>query len=713
MKRELIELRSQITSVSLDTTLQRLLRLCRDNHLSAQATEVEALCTTYHYLKQYLLTGYNDAKRETLYRELTANAYAISSQLYAVALAENNRSYANARTEAANKHVSIDNLPEVFQQYVSDFVRKQMSPHVCGEVYTFRQDLFTTLYACALLTPSNYQALSDVLTHPTTPVTDVRLILCSLLLAQQMLFDIRRAQLFVDVYCSEIENYLRQMALIAFVLSPPNATEEKLYSEELRELYVRLSTMPNIEKDLLETQLQLLLSADTQAMQKTINDEIIPVLRNGAVSIDLNIEKSEQALLDEILNPDNERKAMEEVEQSIDRMRALRDSGADIFFGGFSQTKRLPFFYTLMNWFVPFDIDHPQVSATTLTDISADAIVELMELQDFCDSDKYSFFFTFAKVVQQLPPQLREMLKRGEIGAELGEVGRNTANRRRLFLQDLYRFYTLYSSKIDFVNPFDSLETLVFFTREPIRQLVKQEENILLVARQLLKRNYFAPLNTLLDNSFDELNISYLKLKALCEDHQKHYSAAMEWFRRALAFEPNNVTLVKKMAETALLIPDYDLAKQMYSSSIDLSGEDASEEDEYNYALCCLHTKDTEKAMSILYKLYYLHEENLQYRQALAWGLLISGKYEEAMNIYSAIDNAQLDRNSSVRKALTLWLTHNKMEAVTTLRAFVRTNMLAPQELNTILLEQNAACNMAIEAVDLSVITDLVYDDSL
>ena len=50
------------------------------------------------------------------------------------------------------------------------------------------------------------------------------------------------------------------------------------------------------------------------------------------------------------------------MEESFQKMAEMQKQGTDIYFGGFSQMKRFPFFNELSNWFVPFYSHHPAVA---------------------------------------------------------------------------------------------------------------------------------------------------------------------------------------------------------------------------------------------------------------------------------------------------------------------------------------------------------------
>ena len=100
------------------------------------------------------------------------------------------------------------------------------------------------------------------------------------------------------------------------------------------------------------------------------------------------VEKDES--LDDILNPGESELAMEKMEQGIKRMSNMQKAGVDIFYAGFSQMKRYPFFYKLINWFMPFDIKHPDLGEAILNDENLQSIAKVFTTPTLCSSDKYS-----------------------------------------------------------------------------------------------------------------------------------------------------------------------------------------------------------------------------------------------------------------------------------------------------------------------------------
>ena len=68
----------------------------------------------------------------------------------------------------------------------------------------------------------------------------------------------------------------------------------------------------------------------------------------------------------------------------------------------------------------------------------------ILENGPFCDSDKYSFALGLFSIIDQLPDKIKEMLgNREAFGATVSDEEKsNSTYVRRMYLQDLYRFFS-------------------------------------------------------------------------------------------------------------------------------------------------------------------------------------------------------------------------------------------------------------------------------
>ena len=88
-------------------------------------------------------------------------------------------------------------------------------------------------------------------------------------------------------------------------------------------------------------------------------------------------------------------------------MMDMQKKGSDIYFGGFSQMKRFPFFYDISNWFTPFFFEHPDIIHFVKRAKGNKFLEKMMRVGPFCDSDKYSFVIAFQQVMEQIPESMR------------------------------------------------------------------------------------------------------------------------------------------------------------------------------------------------------------------------------------------------------------------------------------------------------------------
>ncbi len=720
MRNKLQQIISDIPSGSLGYNLSRLKTIVEDNHMGQEMQELEAVSSTYGYMKQFMMNGVEDSQRGMLYKELKRKSYELVKKLFCRIILQENISLRQAMESAKNTPMAWEDMEQRLCWFESEIAIAcldasggQRIRDINEQLLAYRKTLFNSIYSTVFITPGQEKALAAYLVSPVSAgLTDSRLIISALMLAQQMVFDVRRFQILIETACSSIHEETRQQALIAIVLARPSTLDMIIYKAEIECGINRLASLENIRQELFELQLQMLLCTDTEKTRRTINSEIMPTLRDNAMRMDFGDGKTDKELLDELLHPDKDEKAMERMESAIERMKSLQESGADVFFSGFAQAKRFSFFYTLMNWFMPFSMDHPQIVSLNTGGISDDTIERLLQMQNFCDSDKYSFYITLSSVVHQIPKQFTDILQKGEVPlTEMPQMAHDGAYKRRMYLQDLYRFFNLYSAKQDFKNPFAKAEDFVFFNWQPVADMMKGTKYPLGVGRQLLKRDYFTALNPQLDQVSDELNLSYLKLKAMSEFRQGHHLSAQYWFDKALIMEPDNVVLLGKMAENALLMDDFMRAKQLYGQILLLKAGDSSRE-ECAYALSCLNLKDADEAMKMLFKLVYNYPDRDDIRMLLAWGHMLKGHFSEAADIYAGAEACSED-DDMMRRMIALWMSKRNSEALIAGREYISAFNASHEELLEALRKEIRRCGITMDEADACILADIVGDNML
>ncbi len=705
---------------SLDEALKCLLLLATKENSSDAIQELESISGTYHLMKQYMLDAVEDVRRGQIYGDLKSKAYSVLSRLVTKAVCRDNVTLAGAKKMLAAHPVTLDEICDRLEWIAQELIVNSLSGENNGksmklhdELHDCRQSLFNYLITSCSLSQSEEETICKILFSSYADMANARIVISALMLAQHFVFDIRKFNILAKI-CTEGDNEeMRQYALVAFVIAKPDPIAGEIYKDEIDKAFGALASLPHVKDELAELQMQIILCTDTEQTNKTIADEIMPSIKENAAL--LQAKKTEKEMLDELLHPDKEESSMDKVEKSIEKIRDMQKKGADIFFGGFSQAKRFSFFYTLMNWFVPFSMEHPQIASIDLGNIPKNEMGKILDMQPLCSSDKYSFCLALSTVYSQIPKEMIDVIAKGEavMGFD-GMVTKDNSFARLMYLQDLYRFYKLYHRKTDFADPFETDDSVVFFNWDKMVELFRDTDYPFKIARQLLSRNRFSALGRLLDNNKDERNTSYLKLRALSEYKQKHYNSALYWFEKVQAIEPDNRILLKRTADTCFLAGDFGRAEELYEDYV--KGSEASDDSDfenYRLSLCYLENDKTDAAKSILFRLNFEQETNADYKSALALAHIKSNDYEKALSMYGNINGTELDVQDRIRKSIVCWITGRKAEAVEELRKWVLATQIPVSDLYARIRKEQKDCHIELDDTELKIFVDIVYDQTI
>ncbi len=714
------EIGRTIANGSLDESLNLLYGIASNENDNGAIQALNAISATYSLMKQYALNAVEDVQRSQIYGNLKAKAFEVFSHLSFSEIVRNNATLREARKRLENNPATLDEIRNRLEWLAQEEVVNSLVADDNGKSRKLREELsecyqkmFDFLLTTCPISQSDEETAYKILSSSYTDIAVARIAVSAIMLAQQFVFDIRKFNILVKLCVEGDNDEVRQFALVALVIARPSKTAGEIYNDEIEKAFKRLETLPHIKEELAELQAQIILCTDTEENNKTIANEIMPSIKESAAL--LQAKKTEQEMLDELLHPDKEESNLDKVEKSIEKIRNMQKQGADIFFGGFSQAKRFSFFYTLINWFVPFSIEHPQIASINTGNIPKDKLGSILEMQPLCNSDKYSFCLTLSMVYSQIPKEVVDVISKGE--AIMGFEGQHTKDNsfvRLIYLQDIYRFHKLFHRKSDFTDPFALDDSVVFFNWDKIVELFRGTDVPFKIARQLLSRDRFTALNRLLDNNRDELNTSYLKLKALSEYRQKHYHSAVYWFEKARLLEPDNRILLKRTADTCFLAGDFDMAESLYEDYIKGNIEsDNTDFENWRLSICYLKNGKTDAAKAILFRLHFEHEDNNAYKSTLAWAHIISEDYGKAVSMYGRIKEDELDDRDRIRVATVLWTMNRKKEAVKGLRRYVSSKKISPSELYAETTKEQSECHLNIDDTELKILVDIVCDRTM
>ena len=662
-------------------------------YLSTRPTQIDLdklteIRNDYQLMADYWRRGFDDPQRPMLYRQLLHRLYqlVVNRDLHERFMESPYLQGVYKRPRIVRTEWAVASIKSDLEAYVSDSVLLELEPqHVQQkkrmELNTRHQqlvnDIFDYILTSHLWKDSLCDAFVDLLLAPTIDVNDQLMIISAISLSLQNAFDINKFKVLTTLYQQSSDNHVRQRALVGWVLAV-DSSEAEIFPEVVEIVNTICQDDLNC-KELTELQMQLYYCIDTDNDQKTIHDEIMPDLVNGSriqMSQGGEFDMDEDSLED-ILHPEALERDMEKMEKSMKRMADMRKQGADIYYSGFRQMKRFPFFQDISNWFAPFMPNHPAIAHSWEKAKGSKMLHYIADVGSFCDSDKYSLVLAFEQVRNQLPSKMIEMMDNGAatpmpVGGEVDpEEKKMPAYIRRIYLQDLYRFYNIFDKRFEFPNPFGKDRSLLFFTcslfnTTPLKKHFQE------VASFLIKRQHADDALRILEMiPQEQYNYQLYMMKGgICRQKKSLLTHAADCFRKALELNPDDERAMTGFARASFDLGCYAAAIENYEKLLQIQPEKKSYMLYLAYSLSNMYRYN--EAEKYLYKLNYEYPDDLYVKRGLAEVLTGQDKYEQALSLYEQLLSGEQSQADDLKNyAFCLWFAKQNDEALKAFKKYV------------------------------------------
>lgn len=529
--------------------------------------------------------------------------------------------------------------------------------------YQFMAALVRHIVISRPWTYSEAAAWSEMMTSPTLDGADLAVITSAVSLALMAAYDGQKLALLSFIYTRTADETVRQRALVGMALASvaDENPDMDVYGTIAGQIGDDQKTIDRFEADLCAVQTQLFYAAATMRDAQTIQQEIMPDLARYSMKSMRQAGESPADAPDDdeamrsIIDPDADEREMETVEQRFTQMMDMQKQGSDIYFGGFSQMKRFPFFATIDSWITPFTAYHPQVRQAIAATGHRELVEQLVQNMSFCDSDKYSFVFALARVFNRLPPAMLEMMSHAKAlcvgGAEgqaamgLGLISPEQAAQpayiRRNYLQDLYRFFRLWPGRAMFRDPFSETDAgRYIFLAHGGWAHSPMHRHFCKLAAGLVRTKRYAEALLLLEaypkTAEQTYELHMLTAQSLMATGRG--DKADSHIAAALAMRPDDRTAMACAARRAFQTGHYKQAAEHYAKLLEATP------DNYAYQLCLATCQanlgQTDEALKAAYRLDYEHPDTIAVRRLLAWALTRAGQYDKADEIYAQLTAA-------------------------------------------------------------------------
>lgn len=615
--------------------------------------ELNRLTTSYGYMLQYLSQGVLDPQRDNILSQILVDAYTLTDKTV-ISLAASQSTHIFYQREQQYKNVKLQNLVEEYIvaqnkiQLLSSVDEANLdndaSTSLMRQCEALESDIFNKLWSSFPLNKDEEESVKALFANEQLPSHLKSLVLSALMLGLSKFFDAPKLILLLDSYCKLNDTELKLRAIInAVIIIYLYRNRINAYKDVLTALK-SLEIQSDFEGDMQLIFTRLIHSRNTDNISRKLKDDIMPELQKLSPDLFNKIKGKTPGTID--ISDIEENPQWQEwldksgITRKLEEYNELQLQGGDVFISTFAKLKSYPFFNTLSNWFLPY---HDNCTAVTSAfGGKRHPLTGLFKVMPIlCDSDKYSMLLSIAAapesqrnmMFQQFEAQREQLqeLQNEEVQSVI-KMRDNIVNR---YIQDLYRFFKLYSRRREFKSIFDSDINLTDV--ECLKPYITHTPTLSVIAEFYFKNGFYddaIKFYRLMVSNHDADPHVYQKIGYSFQSLGKWREALRNYSRYELV-DNSDVWNTKQMAQCYRSLHDHAKAIEYYSKALDISPQSV------NLCLslghCFLDKGDYDKALQQYYKADFMPKAKHRAWRPIAWCSLLTGKHEQAVNYYKKI----------------------------------------------------------------------------
>lgn len=637
---------------------------------------------TYQWMLNYSVEGVNDPEQSKIYNSLIANCYKLIEDVKEELLSINSHNYVYSQKrffqhtrktyphglafelESAEANAQ---LPEIIEKNLNAQGKKVEYAKQHEELTA---QLFKQCWLGSQYSVEEFDLFKSTLENENISVSDKCLAISALNISLLRYFDEERCILLLD-QCMHPNEDIAQRALVGLLPILAKYDARLSLFPHIRNRFVLLADNSRIKEHLKVIILQFARTNETEKITKKLKEEILPEMMKVAPKIREKID------MDKLTNNEEEHDDRNPEWQEIlensgvaDKLKEFSDlqmEGSDVYMSTFAMLKNFSFFHEISNWFRPFKANQSDICELFEEDNNT-FLSAMMGNSYMCNSDRYSFCLS----LMQMPAQQRSMMSKAftSEAEQIHEMqkednillkGKQAEFISNAYIQDLYRFYKLFSYKDDFENPFAySLKLhhtwffkLIDFNKEELRQ----------IAEYYFSKNFFNQALELFRKLEADLKTADIYQKiGYCYQQKSEYQLALQNYLQAEIIQPNNKWSIRKIAYCYRMLNDCTKALEYYHKAEDASPNNTNIL--VQIANCYLNLKEYDKALAYYFKIEYSSVDNIKMWRAIAWTSFLCNKLEQAIKFYEKIIGAEAQWVDYLNMAHVHWAQNDRKQAV-------------------------------------------------
>ncbi len=617
--------------------------------------ELNRLTTSYNYMLQYLSQGVLDPERDNILSQILVDTYLLTDKtVIALAAPLSTHIFYQRNQEFKNR-----DLQTLVDEYVIEMNKLQLISIVDDEnrnvnaatelmkkCENLESDIFNKVWSTFPIETYDVNAITSLLANNQLPSHLKSLVLSALMLGLSKFFDPAKLSLLLKSYVSIDDVELKLRALINAVIIIFLYRSRIGSYKEVLSIIKEIEEHPDFKSDLQLIFTKLIHSRNTDNISRKLREDIMPELQKMSPDLFNKIKGKTPGTID--ISEIEENPQWQEwldksgITRKLEEFNELQSQGGDVFIATFAKLKSYPFFNNLSNWFLPY---HDNCSAV----INAfggkkHPLTELFKVMPIlCDSDKYSMLLSIASTPEMQRNMMfehfdaqREQFKELETedSQSVIKMRDNIVNR---YIQDLYRFFKLYSRRREFKSIFDTDINLTEV--ECLKPYISDTSTLSVIAEFYFKNGFYDDAIKFYRNmvaNHDADPHVYQKI-AYSYQSQGKFREALKNYSRYELVDSSDSWNTKQMAQCYRSMREHNKAIEYYNKALEISPQSAVLC--INLGHCYLDKGDYDNALKQYYKADFMPKAKHRAWRPIAWCSLLTGKNEQAVNYYEKIIN--------------------------------------------------------------------------
>ncbi|MCE2615744.1 MAG: tetratricopeptide repeat protein [Phocaeicola sp.] len=620
-------------------------------------SDIDELQTSYNLMLDYSRKGINDPDFKEVYDKMIRKVYDLwdVARIEKSVLTDPNKYFSRIKRnyDKINSH-EYYNLQLYLENYTEDMAtapglypdeakRKEEIDHIKQQHELAVTELFEKVWTSSHWNDETEATMYSILNSMLISVNDLCVLVSAVTMALLKLFDIKKYMFLIKAYQHK-NIMINQRAIVGLAFVSIVYDWRVILFRQAKSALEELCADEKFINNLYTIQMQLLLTRETEKIDRKMKEEIIPgMMRNTGRGQHIGFEENDD---DENFNPEWEKQMMDS--RLADELRAMGElqmAGADVYMSSFAQFKHYRFFKKMSHWFYPFDLQYHELSALNEFDDEKEfSLMWMLKSDLFCNSDKYSFCFNLIgapasirkMIVSQLNQNInnlseeeQEQLKE-QLGGQL-----NQQQISRQYIHDLYRFFKLWDYRNEYIDIFRTGCQL--WHSKDLKDALSDIKEQKAIADYLLQNGYLDEAFTLYStlSESDKSNSEYYQKLGYIQEVNKKLDAAINWYKKSELLHPDDKWTLRHLALCYMKTEQYRQAYDYYKQLITI--------DQNNLKLtmemgrCLIMMQQFEEALPYFFKVEYLSDKPNEARRAIAWCSFVTGKHEQAQKYYELL----------------------------------------------------------------------------